>query len=214
MYYSRLEFRVWAVILTVSICSSLTGCYPDWPEHSGTANVEGEFTLDGFPFGGAKVIFVPVKLKTETGKIRPIAYGECDANGRFKLRYSDGSTDIFEGRYNVLFSLIKKEEGDEVRWDPLAPSIVKNPVASRVASQANVPNGLHPMSRMSNQKLNPSPTPEEALASLHSLLDQDQVVPSIYNRESDFYYELEASPAIVRCEFKLTSVDPLLNKSE
>ena len=64
------------------------GCYPDWPEHSGTAQVEGEVFLDGFPLNKANIVFLPSKLKSKSGKLMKLAYGKCDARGKFKMAYS------------------------------------------------------------------------------------------------------------------------------
>ena len=42
------------------------------------------------------------------------------------------------------------------------------------------------------------------------LLDQFQVVPAIYNRSSNLYRTVEATPGKVYLNFKLSKVDPLV----
>ena len=180
MKFFRQQFTVWLALIAASTILCTTGCYPDWPGHAGTANVEGEFTLDGLPHADAKVIFVPVRLRTDSGKLRAIAYGVCDANGRFKLAYSDGSGDIVAGRYNVICSWIDKDKSTA----PLERFVLPDASDQVLADQ------------------------------LTAMIDKDQEVPSFYNRESELYYDLEPSPAIVRYEIKLTSVDPLVNEAK
>jgi len=98
--------------LALSLLFSLavtSGCYPDWPEHSGTAPVEGEVLLDGFPLNKANVVFVPSKLKNKSGKFMPLVYGKSDMKGMFKMKYADGSENIMAGDYYVLISLVESK---------------------------------------------------------------------------------------------------------
>ena len=108
------------VLLLLSLVCAV-GCYPDWPDHAGTAVVRGKVTLDGLPLGDANVVFVPVGLHTNGTKLMPIAYGKTDAGGDFSLAYSDGTKELLAGRYNVIIS--KMESGDEGTND-LAPGLI------------------------------------------------------------------------------------------
>lgn len=80
------------------------GCYPDWPEHSGRAIVQGAITLDGAPLKNAKIIFVPQQLRSLGDKLTAMAYATSNASGEFELKYSDGATELIAGTYTVIVS--------------------------------------------------------------------------------------------------------------
>ena len=190
--------------LSLMVCVALTsGCYPDWPEHSGTAQVEGEVVLDGFPLNHATVVFLPTKLKSDSGKIMPLVYGKTDARGMFKMKYRDGSRDLMAGKYDILISLIESksdssadQSDDGSKVDSSADSSVKEKHAKSLdmvhSMIANAHAGLFTRAERVEQ------------------IDRNQVVPAFYNRESELLYEIVASPGILRTKFELSSIDPLL----
>jgi len=156
-----------------------TGCYPDWPEHSGTAQVEGEVILDGLPLSHATVFFLPTKLKSASGKIMPVVYGKTDACGMFKMKYRDGSSDLMAGHYDVLISLIESKSD---------PSVDKSDgaVADSPAAPAESINETHVLSLMMIQGMTADAQARSVThADLIEQIDRDQVVPALYNRESN-----------------------------
>ena len=170
------------------------GCYPDWAEHSGTAEVEGEVFLDGFPLNKANIVFLPSKLKSKSGQLTKLAYGKCDARGKFKMAYRDGSPDITAGKFYVIISLVDTE------------SAKKNSLLF-LPNQNNETNLM-----LFNRMLAEAESSPVSPAKLREQIDRDQVVPALYNRQSELSYEVVASPGIVRTKFDLSSVDPLLRK--
>ena len=199
--------------LSLMVLLALTsGCYPDWPEHSGTAQVEGEVFLDGFPLNHATVVFLPTKLKSTSGKIMPVVYGKTDARGMFKLKYRDGSRDLMAGKYVVLISLIESKsdpsddkpvEKPDDKPDELAAGSPSEPAESFDETHASSLQLVHRM--IADTQSGPV-----SRAQLIEQIDRDQVVPALYNRESNLKYEIVASPGILRTKFELSSVDPLL----
>ena len=172
----------------------VSGCYPDWPEHSGTAQVEGEVFLDGFPINKANIVFLPTTLKNQSGKLMPLAFGQCDARGKFKMEYRDGSPNILAGKYHVVITLVDIESALS-NGDPFAPNQISESSSNSLQNLlAAAKSG--PVSR----------------AQLAEQVDRHQVVPAIYNRLTSLKYEVVASPGIVRTKFDLPSVDPLLNR--
>lgn len=181
--------------LTMLVSLAVTsGCYPDRPEHSGTASVEGEVFLDGFPLDKANVVFVPSNLKNSEGKFMPLVYGKSDIQGMFEMRYADGSRDIMAGDYHVLISLVESKG---------APNTSKQLVTSQQFRNSQA---------MAHRMLAGSDTGLASRAELIEAMDRNQVVPALYNRESNLKYEVIASPGTVRAKFELSSVDPLLKK--
>jgi len=181
-----------------------SGCYPDWPEHSGTAQVEGEVVLDGFPLNHANVVFLPTKLRSASGKIMPLVYGKTDARGMFKMKYRDGSRDLMAGKYDVLISLIESKSDSTV--DQPRKSAVDPP-----SQPANSVSKKHAASlQLVKRMIADTHSRPVSRAKLIEQIDRNQVVPALYNRESSLKYEIVASPGILRTKFELSSIDPLL----
>jgi len=108
--------------LTLSLLMAANaGCNSDSREQAGTAKVHGEITLDGLPVDQAKVIFLPVDLRSRTGKLMPLAFGLTNSDGKFELKYSDGVDELIAGKYTVIISKAKenqtKAENDARSWD-------------------------------------------------------------------------------------------------
>ena len=88
------------VLATLTLCLlMLSGCNT-W---TGDPVVEfiGEVTLDGKVLTNAMVVFVPVRLRNDTGQIIPLAFGKTDGTGRFELT-SEEQKGVLLGRYRVL----------------------------------------------------------------------------------------------------------------
>ncbi|MFK7768773.1 MAG: hypothetical protein AB8B55_16245 [Mariniblastus sp.] len=168
-------------LLLIGALMIVPGCYPDWPEHAGNAEVHGEVTLDGKPVHNAKVVFIPLQLKSSTGRLMPLAFGITNAEGEFELQYSDKSKEMIAGTYNVVISKIKSADGT----DGNATSAGQG---SAAWPEEFFPRGF-------------SSTP------MHGFKEE---IPSNYNRQSTLNYTIEASPGIIRPKFELSSVDPLL----
>ena len=129
MHETRLVSCRAATLFAIAIAlASFTGCYPDWPEHAGTAVIHGNITLDGLPLGNANVAFVPIGLHANDTDIMPIAYGKTDAGGDFNLAYSDETKEVMAGRYNVIISKIESSNEQEPNSPPpgLIPESMKN----------------------------------------------------------------------------------------
>lgn len=103
---------------SLAIAVSL-GCYPDWPEHSGTAEVHGELELDGLPLNDARVILVPRRLHNDAGRPMRLAYGHTGADGKFKLACADGTKLLVAGPYSLIISQTVPRERveDYAPWD-------------------------------------------------------------------------------------------------
>ena len=123
-----------------------------------------------------------------------LAYGKCDARGKFKMAYRDGTPDITAGKYHVIISLVNIESAKK-------KSLLFLP------NQNNDPN-LVLVNKMLAQAESSPVSPSE----LRAQMDRHQIVQALYNRESELSYEVVASPGIVRTKFDLSSVDPLLRK--
>ena len=123
-------------ILLLSSFFAFCGCDSNWTQLPGTAEVRGQVTLDGFPVGQAKIVFVPVNLRSTAGAIMPIAYGKTNNEGKFQLEYSDQGRELIAGSYTVIISKFDQEEyptanvfGD---WqNKLLPNSISNLVAFR-----------------------------------------------------------------------------------
>jgi len=195
------DFRNSILLLMLSIViASVSGCYPDWPEHSGTAQVEGEVLLDGMPLLKGKVVFVPVRVYTDTAKRMPIVFGECDALGVYTLRNPDGTPEILAGNYNVMISLIDKTK---------KPHVSLGPVLSEVAIGQDNQSRTVALNMLARCQKN-----SQSNELLDEAIDQFQTVPAIYNRESNLYRMIEPTPGKVYLNFKLHSVDPLIKASK
>ena len=169
------------LLLLVLGLISCCGCYPDWPEHAGTAEVHGDVTLDGMPINKAKVIFLPMNLHGANEKIVPLAYGLTDAEGKFVLEYSDHGKDVIAGKYTVMITKTEERSG---------PAILNQPFPSNQV--------------FSTEKL-PDLLPDSVLG-LSKFDEQGELIPAIYNLNSTLVYEVIASPGIIRPKFVLTSV--------
>ena len=125
----------WFSRLTVVLALVVVGgCYPDWPEHTGTAEIHGTVTLDGLPVNKANVVFLPVKLRTVGDKIMPLAYGITDAEGGFQLEYSDGRRELMAGTYTVMISKVAHSEDDEGRTvEPWRTALLPDTVSALAA---------------------------------------------------------------------------------
>ena len=108
----RLRYVMLSLVLAVCL-----GCNSDWTESAATARVHGEITLDGIPLDQAKVVFVPVELRNQTGKLMPLAFGMTDAEGQFHLKYSDGGSELIAGNYSVIIAKQTKGENNVPRWE-------------------------------------------------------------------------------------------------
>jgi hypothetical protein len=121
MLISRGQAQVIAVLSFALALASCAGCNPQWPVTAATARVQGEVTLDGIPIEGAKVVFLPVELRSPTREIMPMAYGLTDAKGKFEMKYSNGSKELMAGKYSVIISKSTsqptKNESDVKKWE-------------------------------------------------------------------------------------------------
>jgi hypothetical protein len=97
---SNLAIKRTTYFVAMIFIASCSGCYPDWPEHAGTAVIRGNITLDGLPLGKANVAFVPLSLHANYSEVMPIAYGQTDAGGDFDLAYGDETKEVMALRRN------------------------------------------------------------------------------------------------------------------
>jgi hypothetical protein len=168
-------------LLLFSIAILLTtGCYLDYPEHAGSAEVQGTVTIDSLPVDRAKVVFIPNRTERPSARLIPIAYGITDAAGKFTLQTADGEKEIAACDYTVLISKTEIERDAEG-------------------------NLLMPW----NKNLLPESVKSSAL-----FQHTNEVIPAFYNRESVLKFTVVPSPKILRPEFKLSFVDPLIAPKE
>jgi len=84
---------------TAMLCLLLGGCGP-WIGDP-VVDVIGEVTLDGKFLSDAKVVFIPMRFRSDDGLINPLAFGKTDSQGRFELNSGD-KKGVLLGRYRVL----------------------------------------------------------------------------------------------------------------
>ena len=110
------------------------------------------------------------------------------------MAYRKGSPDIMAGKYHVLISMVDIEQ--PLRKQALSPGGKEDRpnmgILRRVLADAQ--SGPVPRSELLEQ------------------IDRNQVVPALYNRQSNLKYEVVASPGILRTKFDLSKVDPLLSR--
>ena len=180
------QTATWISGLFITSLLIFPGCYPDWPEHAGNAEVHGQVTLDGAPILQAKVVFIPIRIKSDSGRIMPIAYGLTNAEGEFELQYADKSKELIAGIYDVIIS--------------------KTETHKRRASTTTGNSDLSFKEGQAEQFLPP--------AFMNSpMFGNRETIPTIYNRESTLTCTVLASPSIFRPKFELNSVDPLLRST-
>ena len=159
-----------------------TGCYLDYPEHGGSAEVQGTITLDGMPVNNAKIVFLPDKLKRSSSKVAPIAYGQTDSEGKFTLAYRDGEKEIAAGVYKLIISKSEHvvKDGSRLNLEEDDATLLRN-------SKSLTTDG------------------SEAVETIER-------IPTMYNSESTLKFTIEPSPKILFPKFDLTTVDPFLSE--
>lgn len=110
------------VVLMLCGLSISSGCYLDYPDHTGTAEVQGTVFLDGLPVNQAMVVFMPADLRAGYDEIIPFAFGLTDANGEFSMIYRDKSRDIQAANYAVIVSQVLAQK------DPAGQALGKWPM--------------------------------------------------------------------------------------
>jgi len=81
---------------------TLTGCGSDGPQ---LAEVSGTVTVDGKPVPNAVLTFIPTGGTT--------SYGKTDAQGKYKLMFTDSKSGAMLGSHNVEIE-VKRYSKDEV----------------------------------------------------------------------------------------------------
>jgi hypothetical protein len=150
--------------------------------------VTGRVTLDGEPVEGAKVIFIPSRLRNDEGFIEPVSTGLTDVDGRFSLTTSDGKRGATSGLHRVLVSKSAAGSGtDSADSAPLRrePSLLATPAGT-------VPG---------NSK---SGSLELALGS------PGEIIPAHYNSDSRLTFHVRTNQPTV-ANFELTSTDPWID---
>lgn len=89
----------WMVCL---VLLALSGCGSDGPQ---LAEVSGTVTVDGKPVPNAVLTFVPTVGTT--------SYGKTDAQGKYKLMFTDSKSGAMLGTHNVEIE-VKRYSKDEV----------------------------------------------------------------------------------------------------
>lgn len=114
------------MVATILVC----GCYPDWPEQPSTAMVHGVVLLDDSPLSQAKIVFLPLSLRSNDDELMPIAYGMTDTDGKFELAYSNGTRELAAGTYTVMISKVKQDtDGDGNSLEPWREELLPDSVA-------------------------------------------------------------------------------------
>lgn len=99
---TRAEIRFGLVGIIASACLiGLAGCGGGGPR---VHEVSGTLTYQGAPLPKVGVTFAPVNGSR-------ISYGETDAEGRFKMRYSGTQDGVLEGEHVVFITYLP--EGEE-----------------------------------------------------------------------------------------------------
>ncbi|MEM9940545.1 MAG: hypothetical protein AAF939_03070 [Planctomycetota bacterium] len=88
------------------------GCYPDYPVHTGGAEVQGVVKLDGRPVNQAKVVFLPTRFRNRNNTL-PICFGITNGDGQFTLTTASGEKEIPAAKYRILICRKKLEKDAE-----------------------------------------------------------------------------------------------------
>lgn len=116
--------------IPLALLMGVPGCRSDWNGMLDSARVHGEITLDGKPVEQARIVFIPVTLRNDSGVLMPLAFGLSDATGKFELKYSDGNDKLLAGQYTVIVSKANRsadEPQQAPNWDPaLLPEHARN----------------------------------------------------------------------------------------
>ena len=145
--------------------------------------VSGEVLMDGKPFPGAKVLFIP--QNKELGSRFAMSYAITDSDGKFTLRISDENMGAFAGTHYVMISKPLKE-GKLVEGNSDEGNLGENKKDS-VFDFGYLESGLDV---------------DETIKT-----NSDQV-PVYYNYQTELTFEV--SPGQENVTFELSSIDPLL----
>lgn len=110
-------------ILAVLACLAAVGCGAEFP----TANVSGVVTLDGEPLQNASLYFQPQRVDASP-VVGPPSIGVTDAEGRYVLKTSEGTSGAVIGPHVVSISTFESRMVDP-----------KNSDRQEVVSQERVP---------------------------------------------------------------------------
>ena len=97
-------------LLCITLVASLLaccGCDTDWPTESSMCRVTGQITLDGEAVPGAKIVFIPQRIKEAGQNVSKIASGTSDDRGEFILKVDSREPKlIHHDRYRVIVSKV------------------------------------------------------------------------------------------------------------
>jgi hypothetical protein len=99
----RFAFAVSGLLLLTS------GCGESAPPPPTLVPVAGKVTMDGKPFDGCMVTFLP-RGATKS----QVAYGVTDESGAFSLKYAAGGEGCPTGEYKAIFSKLRTPEGQPI----------------------------------------------------------------------------------------------------
>ena len=131
---------LWLALLSL-LLHGQTGCVePESSKRSALVPVSGQVLLDGDPIAGAKVVFLPQQLFATGGKLRRVAAGLTDEQGRFHL-LTAGQPGASPGKYWVLLS----------KPEPAAGGPLNQPLSEPLASKSSG-EGTEPVSSSGQQE--------------------------------------------------------------
>ena len=181
--------RRWIAQVTVILMSILGlttgGC--DALISDPVVEVIGEVTIDHKALTDAYVVFIPVKFRTDEGRIIPMAFGKTNKTGRFELMMED-QKGVFLGKYRVL--IFKSD------------TVALREQRRRLASIAG---GVGDFQALVEESVATKRGVAELLGEPLAALDFGAAVPARYNLESELFYEVKVPSGIVYPKFELNS---------
>ena len=180
-----------AIVILISIVGlNMGGC--DTLIGDPVVEVIGEVTIDRKALTDAYVVFIPVKFRTDEGRIIPMAFGKTNKTGRFELMMAD-QKGVFLGKYKVL---IFKSDTVELREQ-------RGRLANGIGSGSVGNGGSFPV--LVEESVAAKRSVAELLGEPLETLDFGATVPARYNLESELFYEVKIPSAIVYPKFELNS---------
>lgn len=125
------------------------GCQPmPTPEVPTTREVSLTLTEGDQPLAEVRVALLPQRLRDRAGRLIPLAFGETDAQGHCRFQTADGIGRLTTGRYQVLISKPRPEQGRPPSW---AKALIESSRGSATTSPLWMPDPADELSPYLNR---------------------------------------------------------------